>query len=427
MDCELLSFWQDASSNKPLLPDSQCSKLISQNQSGTSFPENNADTPDVAQGARRNNNFQAGEVITKIEDIFESLLDCIINEKKCLVLHIKSRARSGRHTIDAATGAIKNAGNVETKEITFPGKNQKEAWKFTALLRILELSHEALVTGIVTTKRDIYYRDPDLFVKQAVVDRYIDDLAFTLNIPRDALNIVATAKGLLSGSLLIHKHDGQTIDCSSENEGILVPNTKDISHLSFPLCNWILVIEKEATFRTLSTSHHARTSRAGPGLLITAKGYPDIATRALLHLLPSTRGCPPIYVLADYDPHGLSILSTYAHGSASLAHQNDGLAVPGVRWLGVKLESAVGTQNQGDGDGGGVPGILALTKRDRRLGRSMLAKHLAMGEEVNPEWRREVQRMLFLNVKAEIQVLGGGERLGRWVEREIGGWDGGGV
>ncbi|KFX89885.1 hypothetical protein O988_08440 [Pseudogymnoascus sp. VKM F-3808] len=422
MDYGLLNFWQDASSNKSLLPDSQYSKLISRSQPGTSFPKDHTDSPDIPHGAQRNNNFQAGEVLTKIEDIFESLLDCIINEKKSLVLHIKSRARNGRHTIDAATGAIRNAGNVETKEITFPGKTQKEAWKFTALLRILELSHEALVTGIVTTKRDIYYRDPDLFVKQAVVDRYIDDLAFTLNIPRDALNIVATAKGLLSGSILIHKHDGQTIDCSSENEGILVPNTKDISHFSFQSCNWILVIEKEATFRTLSTSHHARTSRAGPGFLITAKGYPDIATRALLHLLSLTRGCPPIYVLTDYDPHGLSILSTYAHGSASLAHQNDGLAVPGVRWLGVKLESAVGTQNQGDRE---VPGILALTKRDRRLGRSMMAKHPAMGEELHVEWRRELQRMLFLNVKAEIQVLGGGERLGRWVEREIAVWDGG--
>ena len=164
-------------------------------------------------------------------------------------------------------------------------------------------------------------------------------------------------------------------------QGILIPNTKDISHLSFPPCNWILVIEKEATFRTLATSNHTRTSRAGPGLLITAKGYPDIATRALLHLLSSTQSFPPIYVLTDYDPHGISILSTYAHGSVNLAHQSDGLAVPGLRWLGLKLESAIGTQNWEDEDGGGeVPGILALTKRDRRLGRSMLMRHPAMGE-----------------------------------------------
>ncbi|OBT82498.1 hypothetical protein VE02_09128 [Pseudogymnoascus sp. 03VT05] len=421
MDYDLLNLWQDASSDNSLLHNSSYSKLISQQQLAIPSSKYHADSQAISQGAPRNNNSQAGVVITKIEDIFESLLDCIINKKKCLVLHIKSRGNNRRQTIDAATGGIRNTENVETKEITFPGKTQKEAWKFAALLRIMELSHEALVTGIVTTKRDIYYRDPDLFIKQAIVDRYIDDLAFTLNIPREALNIVATAKGLLSGYLHIHKHDGQTIDCSSENEGILVPNTKDISHLSFPSCNWILVIEKEATFRTLSTTHHARTSRAGPGLLITAKGYPDIATRALLHLLSLTQGCPPIYVLTDYDPHGISILSTYAHGSASLAHQNDGLAVPGLRWLGVKLESAVGTQNRGGEDGGEVPGILTLKKRDRRLGRSMLIRHPAMLEDGEAEWRREVQCMLFLNLKAEIQVLGGGERLGRWVEGGIGG------
>ncbi|KFY10392.1 hypothetical protein V492_05045 [Pseudogymnoascus sp. VKM F-4246] len=327
MDHDLLNDWRNASSNYSLSPYSPYDRLISPSQLGVLSPKDHTDSPATSQGAPRNNN-QAGAVITKIEDIFESLLDCIINEKGYLILHIKSRGNNGCQTLDAATGAIRNIGNVEAKEITFPGKTQKEAWK------------------------DIYYRDPDLFVKQAVVDRYIDDLAFTLDIPRDALNIVATAKGLLSGFVLIHKHDGQTIDCSSENEGILVPNTKDISHLSFPLCNWILVIEKEATFRTLSTSHHPRISRAGPGLLITAKGYPDIATRALLHLLSLTPRCPPIYVLTDYDPHGLSIMSTYAHGSASLAHQSGQLAVPGLRWLGVKLESALGTQNGDDGDGG---------------------------------------------------------------------------
>lgn len=55
-------------------------------------------------------------------------------------------------------------------------------------------------------------------MKQAVVDRYIDDLAFTFNVPRDALNIVATAKGLLSGALLVHKRDGQVVDCRAENK-----------------------------------------------------------------------------------------------------------------------------------------------------------------------------------------------------------------
>lgn len=38
--------------------------------------------------------------------------------------------------------------------------------------------------------RDIYYRDPVLFSKQAVVDRFVDDLAFTFGVPRMLMNVV---------------------------------------------------------------------------------------------------------------------------------------------------------------------------------------------------------------------------------------------
>ncbi|OAF54367.2 hypothetical protein VC83_09336 [Pseudogymnoascus destructans] len=164
MDYNFLNLWKNASSDNSLLPNSPYDKLISQNQLAPSPPEDYADSLAISQGAPRNNNLQAGEVITKIEVIFESLFDCIINEKKCLVLHIKSRGGNGQQTIDAASGAIRNTRNVETKEITFPGKTQKEAWKFAALLRILELSHEALVTGIVTTKRQVISHKSTLII-----------------------------------------------------------------------------------------------------------------------------------------------------------------------------------------------------------------------------------------------------------------------
>lgn len=84
---------------------------------------------DISQPPRNTNN-QVGAVITKIEDIFESLLDCITNENKCLVLHLKSRGKAGHRTLDPITGTIRNTGNAECKEITFPGKTQREAWKF---------------------------------------------------------------------------------------------------------------------------------------------------------------------------------------------------------------------------------------------------------------------------------------------------------
>jgi DNA topoisomerase VI subunit A len=51
----------------------------------------------------------------------------------------------------------------------------------------------ALVTSpMLTYTRDMYYRDPELFMRQAVVDRYVDDLAYTFGVGRDALNVVGT-------------------------------------------------------------------------------------------------------------------------------------------------------------------------------------------------------------------------------------------
>lgn len=61
----------------------------------------------------------------------------------------------------------------------------------------------ALAQNRAVSKRDIYYQDPALFGRQAVVDRYIDDLAFTFRVPRNVLNVSAAAKGLVVGRLRV--------------------------------------------------------------------------------------------------------------------------------------------------------------------------------------------------------------------------------
>jgi meiotic recombination protein SPO11 len=131
-----------------------------------------------------------------------------------------------------------------------------------------------------------------------------------------------------------------------------------------------------------------------------AKGYPDIQTRQFLHFLSTQAPYIPIYCLVDFDPDGLGIMSTYKHGSMSLAHQNANLAVSSIEWLGVRSCDIL----QKDVD---KIGLLKLTKRDRRIAMRMLKKDV-FGEsqwEGEGEWRRELQVMLTLNLKAEIQVL----------------------
>lgn len=44
-------------------------------------------------------------------------------------------------------------------------------------------------------RRDIYYKDPTLFGRQRVVDRYVDHIASTFDVQRRSLNVVSTNFG----------------------------------------------------------------------------------------------------------------------------------------------------------------------------------------------------------------------------------------
>jgi meiotic recombination protein SPO11 len=78
-------------------------------------------------------------------------------------------------------------------------------------------------------------------MRQAVVDRYVDDIAYTFGVARDALNVVcgphpdqavwfdifsqvAAAKGLVAGSFSIKRKDDSVINYSIEPEVGAFPN-----------------------------------------------------------------------------------------------------------------------------------------------------------------------------------------------------------
>ncbi|KAF2422183.1 DNA topoisomerase IV, alpha subunit [Tothia fuscella] len=249
--------------------------------------------------------------------------------------------------------------------------------------------------------RDIYYRDPNLFSKQSVVDRFVDDLACTFDVPRSLLNVTATAKGLVAGAFTITRPDGTSMNGLGERDGTLISRLHGDETVDMAQVRWILIVEKEATINCLITNAHFYDNYLTQGIIITAKGYPDLSTRSLLSLLTTQTPSPPLSILVDYDPDGLSILSTYKYGSTSTSHEN--LTLPSIRWLGVN-SSYIGKQDSLHQS----QGLLRLSGRDRRLAARMLEKQLFGEDGPEQEWRVEVQRMLMLNVKAEIQVLEAG-------------------
>jgi meiotic recombination protein SPO11 len=165
--------------------------------------------------------------------------------------------------------------------------------------------------------------------------------------------------------------------------------------------------------------------------ILQAKGYPDLASRTFLRYIADAAPHIPMFALVDRDPDGIGILSTYKYGSYRLAHEDvtsdgtPGLSLPNIHWLGVKRHHISRTPvGESDTDTSGMSelrGLMKLTTRDRTKAVRMLEWDVCAHEGAEQEWRHELQTMLMLNNKAEMQILDelpGG--LVSWLSSELG-------
>lgn len=100
--------------------------------------------------------------------------------------------------------------------------------------------------------------------------------------------------------------DDKVIDCTMLG-GVLIPQL--ISNVTSIRAKaaFILVIEKEAVFQKLLQENCPRALNC---ILVTGKGYPDVATRMLVKLL-SDKMDLPVYIIVDADPFGVDIMLIY--------------------------------------------------------------------------------------------------------------------
>ena len=90
--------------------------------------------------------------------------------------------------------------------------------------------------------------------------------------------------------------------------------------------------------------------------------------------------------------------------------------VPSIQWLDIRSRDVLAGNGQDD-----YNGLLRLSARDRKKATDMLERSEVLREDgKEEEWRRELQAMLMLNVKAEMEILA--EREGGvkgWVEEKL--------
>ncbi|KAI2793844.1 hypothetical protein POX_a00431 [Penicillium oxalicum] len=351
-------------------------------------------------------------------DLLDQLSLCPSEGRPSITL----RRRSGqtRCTINPKTGALESSIHADTcLSYSWPGRTAFESWKFTVILRILSIIDEILHTGQLVSKRDIYYIDPAYFKSQQTVNTIIDDLAFTIGVDRTFLNVEAASKGLVAGRFRLEREGTIIVDANS-GEDTTIPRVQDSDVIEIERARWIFIIEKEAVFHRLARSNYPNRAISGDGILLTGKGYPDISTREFAHrlyLISRKYERPPrFYALVDGDPHGMAIMSTYKYGSMAHLHENAKLSLPGLAWLGIRVADAIlVSESPGAGQ------ILSLTASDRRKILAMLRNNPVWASDgPEREWVAELQRMLLLNVKSEIEMLydqNGG--LEAWIDRKL--------
>ncbi|KKK12357.1 hypothetical protein AOCH_001289 [Aspergillus ochraceoroseus] len=355
-----------------------------------------------------------------IEKTLAAVLDQLLMADGQPAITLKRRTTHATFFINSRNGALESTDTETIISYSWPGKDAYEAWRFTVAMRILSAIAEAIHSGLVISKRDIYYGDPVCFGTQRVVDGLVDDFALTIGVQRSDLNVEAAAKGLVTGYYQLITTKDEVIDARFSTKDCLIPMAHEVAQIDISNVSWVLILEKEAIYRRLASSSFHTRAAAGNGILITGKGYPDLGTRAFVRKIfesqPQPDNGPRFYALVDSDPDGMAIMSTYKYGSMAHTRNNGHLNVPSLRWLGLRTSDVVC-----DAESLGDETLIRLTMRDRKKVVSMLTKNPVWavdGPEL--EWRAELLRMLMLNVKAETEILyhrhGG---LEGWINRQM--------
>ncbi|KAJ6426541.1 hypothetical protein OIU84_022189 [Salix udensis] len=281
---------------------------------------------------------------------------------------------------------------------------------FIRVWKVMEMCFKILLQEKWVTQRELFYKllcvSPDCFSSQLQVNRTIQDVVSLLRCSRFSLGIMASSRGIVAGRLLVQEPDKEMVDCSEcGSSGYAISG--DLNLLDRLVmktdARYIIIVEKHAIFQRLAED---RVFNHIPIILITARGYPDIATRFLLHRMSRTFPELPIMALVDWNPAGLAILCTFKFGSIGMGLEAYRYAC-NVKWLGLRGDDLQLIPEES---------FVSLKPRDLQI-----AKSLMSSETLQEKHREELALMVQSGKRAEIEALyfHGYDYLGKYIAKKI--------
>jgi Type IIB DNA topoisomerase len=199
------------------------------------------------------------------------------------------------------------------------------------LLRRVD-QHGRTKTSYIQT---LYYAYIKYFTNKHTCNRAIKNVCHLLQVTREALGLKASPKGWLHGSIGFldrsgtSQWNGETYDGDEDflitSEWLKPPNKRNFSINPLMSAKSIVVVESESFYQILVQGGFSLNYKC---ILVTAKGMPDVATRACVYALHMECNLP-VYGIADCNPFGAGILYCYQNG-----YENQ-YCVP-LQWLGLR-------------------------------------------------------------------------------------------
>lgn len=272
--------------------------------------------------------------------------------------------------------------------------------KQSLMLHLVAKVLQLLETDTYMTKRELFYKSLEFCKtkkgpsKGSRLDSMLDDLCCLAGCSKVHLHILTQSKGVVYGDLKFRLKNGEYYECF-KNEGVLIPTPQSPIVEMTSDAKFIIVLEKDSIMQKIlnleSTSGFVKRYKV---ILFTAKGYPDVNSRAFLNFL-WTKLRIPILAFTDADPHGLEIVCCYKFGCYATAHEGARLAVPHIKWLGL-LPEEVTRRSLPESK------TKPLSSSDLLKINSLLARPYIKNRQ---SWCRQLIQLKTIGKKAELEAL----------------------
>ncbi|CCC70633.1 hypothetical protein NCAS_0F01490 [Naumovozyma castellii] len=294
---------------------------------------------------------------------------------------------------------LQDGKNLMTLTLPFFGKkfklksrNTKPSRKVAILFNILNTVKNRLENGQVSTIRDLYYSNVELYENQRNISFWLSILTRSFRLPsKDLLNIIPAQKGLIYSPIKIMVINNEKVQIITPFETTLIPylgdNTKIVlSKQANVHINRVLVLEKEAIFSKLVSS------RNSDQILITGKGYPDFLTRKFLKLFHESEkeSIKNWDIITDADPHGVNITFIYMQTNTYLNYCGATL----LQLINLNLKHLSSATQ-----------LLSLDQRDVSLTKTLLGRVSMQEVAQASKLKVALQRQMFFQKKGEMNAL----------------------